>query len=392
MIASREWSTKSPSEHLLHGDFSKMPVTLLRGFTISREPKHVRRLDMWRYQVKSQSGRGWYNITWNKRIWVCDCPFNTRTHQRCKHIAAVLFRITGPQDATDEAYPICGTSKHVVGRGNYETRTELVKRYECNRCRVKFTSRTGFSGLWYRANMVTAAIDLYFKGVSLRGIADHLNQQYGCRMTHVTVLRWIRKYLAIVRRYVGKHKPKLSDKYHVDEMKIKVGGDLQNLWNLLDHHSRYLVAIQVTAKKGSAEAKRLLKGLNLTKPVKVKIISDGLPSYQTAVRELNSHHRGLHLTHLADRGLTKRNSNNRLERLNGTIRGRLKTMAGLKNSRSSRIFAEDFRSYYNYIRPHLALNGRTPSEAAKTWKPKEHNRWRSLIRDSQNWKRTNSRS
>jgi hypothetical protein len=103
------------------------------------------------------------------------------------------------------------------------------------------------------------------------------------------------------------------------------------------------------------------------------------------------HHRGPHLTHLADRGLTKRTSNNRPERLNGTIRGRLKTMVGLKNHRSSGIFAEDFGSYYNYIRPHLALNGGTSSEAAKTWKPEEHDRWRSLIRDSQNWKQTNGR-
>jgi transposase-like protein len=233
--------------------------------------------------------------------------------------------------------------------------------------------------------MVTAAIDLYFKGVSLRGIADHLNQQYGFKLTHVTVLRWIRKYLAIIRLYVRRLRPKLSKKWHADEMRVKVGGSTQNLWNLLDHRSRYLVAVQVTKRKGSVEAKRLLnKGLKSGKPTTTRIVSDGLPSYQKAIRDINQNHGYSRLSHIADRGLVKRNSNNRVERLNGTVRRRLKTMAGLKNNRSSRIFAEDFRSYYNNIRGHTALRGRTPSEVTGVWKAKEPNRWRSLIRDSQN--------
>jgi len=366
-------------------ELSDEPISLVRASETSKEPKYVRRIDPWRYQVKSQSRRIWYNVTWSKRIWICECPFNTRTHRRCKHITAVLSKITGPMDTRDESCPKCQTTDHVVGQGNYVTRTELVRRYECEKCGLKFTSRTGFDGLRYRANMVTAAIDLYFKGVSLRGIADHLNQQYGFKLTHVTVLRWIRKYLAIIRLYVRRLRPKLSKKWHADEMRVKVGGSTQNLWNLLDHRSRYLVAVQVTKRKGSVEAKRLLnKGLKSGKPTTTRIVSDGLPSYQKAIRDINQNHGYSRLSHIADRGLVKRNSNNRVERLNGTVRRRLKTMAGLKNNRSSRIFAEDFRSYYNNIRGHTALRGRTPSEVTGVWKAKEPNRWRSLIRDSQN--------
>ena len=345
---------------------------------------HVRRLDPWRYQVRSESRRGWYNVSWSKRIWVCDCPFNTKTHRRCKHISAVMSRITGPAESRDDVCPRCETAEHVAGRGNYETRAGLVERYECRGCSEKFTSRTGFRGLQYRANIVTTAIDLHFRGVSLRGIADHLNQQYGFKITHVTVVRWVRKYVAIINRYVNAMKPKVSGTWHVDEMRIKSKGRTRNLWNLMDHKTRYLIAVQVTARKDTREAKRLLsKGMRSVAQSRLQLISDGLPSYSSAVGQINEEQRRVHVTHVADRGFLKRCSNNRLERYNGTVRARLKTMAGFGSDRASRAFAEGFKSYYNCIRRHTKL-GVTPSEAARTWRSKEHNRWRSLIRDSEN--------
>lgn len=51
-----------------------------------------------------------------------------------------------------------------------------------------------------------------------------------------------------------------------------------------------------------------------------------------------------------------------MERLNGEIRDREKTMKGLKKIDTA-ILAE-YQIYHNYIRPHESLKGKTPAEAS----------------------------
>jgi transposase-like protein len=235
----------------------------------------------------------------------------------------------------------------------------------------------------YNASLITAALDLYFKGLSLRSITDHLNQIHGLNISHLTVYRWAKKYVRLTARFARRLKPCLSKTWHADEMRVRVDGQPRNLWNLMDHKTRYLVAVQITRRKGTREAERLLtNGLRKTGLHRLDVISDGLGSYDRAVRHMRKNGSLPRIRHHTDAGLSKRKSNNRLERLNGTSRERLKTMRGLDNDRSSRKFAEGYATYYNLIRPHSALGGKTPSHAAKAWKAKGTNRWVSLIRDS----------
>ena len=358
-------------------------ITRLRGFEIASRPGQIRRLDPWRYLVKSQSNSRWYNVSWNKKFWMCTCPFNAKTHSACKHIYAVLERITNYLQESEVLCPSCGRSHLIVRRGYYKSRSGLVQRYQCKRCGAKFGARTGFNDVKYAATIVTTALDLYFKGLSLRSIADHINQIHGYHLSHLTIYRWTRKYVKLIVQYTNQLQPKVSQKWHVDEMRVNVNGGLRNLWNLMDGKTRYLIATQITRTKGTQEAKRLLKRGILQTDGQLTLVSDGLPSYETAVREIKKLAPHVHIKHITDRGLVKRNSNNRLERFNGTVRQRIKTMRGLDNTKSSKTFVKGFSTYYNYIRPHMALQGRTPSQVAKTWRAKGTNRWQSLIRASQ---------
>ena len=232
----------------------------------------------------------------------------------------------------------------------------------------------------YSAGVITAALDLYFKGLSLRSVADHLNQSYGLQISHLTVYRWVGRYIPLIVSYTEKTKPKIvSQTWHADEMRIDVNGNLRNLWNLMDHRTRFLLAVQVTKRKGGSEAKRLLSdGLSRKTNKSVGLISDGLASYGQAVRALRAE--GVQINHFPDRGLTNHENNNIIERLNGSVRERLKTMRGLDSDKSSRVFLKGFASYYNYIRPHSALGGRTPAETAGIKRLQQNNRWLDLIR------------
>jgi hypothetical protein len=104
------------------------------------------------------------------------------------------------------------------------------------------------------------------------------------------------------------------------------------------------------------------------------LISDGLASYPTAVsREFRN------TVHLARVGIQSEVSNNRIERFHGTVRERNKVMRAIKKPNSAII--EGQRIYYNHIRPHAALNGKTPAEACGI-EAKGKNKWLTLIQNA----------
>jgi putative transposase len=64
---------------------------------------------------------------------------------------------------------------------------------------------------------------LYFKGVSLRKACEHLKQFYDVRISHVAIIKWIRKFVDIVKPFVDSiSPPHLSGIYHIDEMIVHV--------------------------------------------------------------------------------------------------------------------------------------------------------------------------
>ena len=68
-----------------------------------------------------------------------------------------------------------------------------------------------------------------------------------------------------------------------------------------------------------------------------------------------------------------------MERMNGEIRDREKTMRGLKQKRT--VILQGYQIYHNYIRPHEALKGKTPSEVCGI-QIKGKNKWITLIQNA----------
>lgn len=112
------------------------------------------------------------------------------------------------------------------------------------------------------------------------------------------------------------------------------------------------------------------------------IVTDGLPAYKRAVKKefITNDHSTEHLWNV---GLRHHTNNNHLERLHGTMRDREKTMRGLKVEDTPII--DGHRLYYNFIRPHESLNGRTPSEEAGIT-IEGNNKWLNLMRKSIKYK------
>jgi len=249
----------------------------MRGLVITAKGAQIKRFNKVSYSVRSQTNGQWYSVVKHygnsiertKAYWTCTCPDQIYRKSQCKHICAVLYskdlrrevlrRTARSQDVAEVitevstsvnqveqsqvAKIICPKCKGVdtVKDGVRHTKDGRdIQRYSCKDCHVRFIINSGgFERARADAKVITAALDLYFKGVSLRKVCDHLKQFYGLVITHVAVIKWIRKFVKVVKPYVDQiEAPHLSGIYHVDEMMVHVRkektekGHYQWLWNL----------------------------------------------------------------------------------------------------------------------------------------------------------------
>jgi hypothetical protein len=73
------------------------------------------------------------------------------------------------------------------------------------------------------------------------------------------------------------------------------------------------------------------------------------------------------------------NHNNKMERMNGEIRDREKVMRGLKKPNTP--ILKGYQIYHNYLRPHEALDSKTPAEMCGII-IEGKNKWRTLIENA----------
>jgi len=101
-------------------------------------------------------------------------------------------------------------------------------------------------------------------------------------------------------------------------------------------------------------------------------ITDGLQAYMKSSKKVF----GKDTNHVRHIHLKGDMNNNKMERLNGTIRDREKVFRGLKKMDTPII--EGMRVYYNFTKKHGALKGKTPSEEALI-KVDGKNKWKTII-------------
>jgi transposase-like protein len=237
----------------------------------------------------------------------------------------------------------------------------------------------GFEKMKHSPQAITSAMQLYFSGESLRNTMKSL-KLLGVEVSHQTVYKWIRKYVKLMKDYVEKIVPNVSDTWRADELYVKIKGDMKYLFALMDDETRFWIAQEVAETKYKHDARRLFQlGMKLAGKKPMTLITDGLLAYHQAYKSefwTVRNPRTEHVRHIAIRG--DRN-NNKMERLNGEIRDREKTMRGLKTKETP--ILTGYQIFHNYIRPHEGLEGKTPSEACGI-KVEGKNKWITLIQNA----------
>jgi transposase-like protein len=147
---------------------------------------------------------------------------------------------------------------------------------------------------------------------------------------------------------------------------------------VLDSQTRFMVANLVMKKRAAGDAQELFKEAREAGKPEL-LITDGLQSYHKAFnKEFYDHHQ--ESEHVVAEGLTARVNNNKVERLNNTVRERVKVMRGLHSDKSAAVFNQGFKAYYNFVRPNQALKGKTPAEVAGIDLKLGGNKWLGLVK------------
>ena len=307
-------------------------------------------------------------VEWLRNHWQCECPDFQFKKNRCKHIFAIHYLLATEKikhglttNKNEGICPKCQSKIPVIKRGKSYNRSGTVQRYYCKNCNKRFQGRISFKNMKHRAEVISSSLDLYFRGLSLRQIVQHLQDCHQTIVSHTTIQNWIKRYVKLVNTYLDNLTLESSDRWHADETLIRLKGRHIRLWTLLDSESRFLLAIHLSFSRGVSDADQLLKnGIKKTKGKPLSIVTDGCSSYNAAISKNllpNTDNLLIHLQGPLSAGL-----NNKMERYNGVLKTRTKTMFHLKNEETAKTMINGFNIYYNFIKPHSSLQNKTPAE------------------------------
>lgn len=277
--------------------------------------------------------------------------------------------------------PYC-QAKEIIRWGFRYNHVTKKRRYKCNRCNKFFVVNDGFWKNKKQREFLTQCLDLYVSGMSLRKVKTHMEQFSETTISHTAIAKWLKKYSALVKSFTDTLPIETSGVYHADEIYVKCGGDQNYFFDLIDAQTRFLVATFYDKEKGLRGAKGLFDITKKRAEKPLCVYTDGLPAYVNVVPKTwySKRLQGTDVEHIRIIDKTDRR-NNIIERVQGTLRERVKVMRGFKNPKSAEATLELLAIWYNFIRVHQGI-GMTPSEKAGIKLNFGQNRWLGLIYQS----------
>jgi transposase-like protein len=270
----------------------------------------------------------------------------------------------------------CGSEKVVK---NGKVKGEQV--YKCKDCGHRFFLNGSFSKMRNEKNIIVAALNFYYDGLSLRKAQRNLEQVFGEKVSQVTILNWIKKYSRLVKEYMVTQVPQLSGLWHEDETMIQCEGRSIWFWEMIDEDTKFMVASHISGTRSFEDTVAIFqKGFDQSKVRPRAVFVDGSLVYSSAFNKVFWTMRKDTRPELVQRvGIRARETNNIVERLHGTLKDRTKPMRGLKAFDSTKLLLEGYAVHYNCVRPHQSLGGKTPAQAARMEVPSN---WKGLIEEA----------
>jgi putative transposase len=198
-----------------------------------------------------------------------------------------------------------------------------------------------YRGFRFPVEIISHGVWLYYRfPLSFREVEEMMLER-GIVVSHETIRQWCAKFGQTYANALRRRRARPGDKWHLDEVFIKIGGKTHYLWRAVDQHGNVL-DILVTSRRDTRAATRffrkLLTGLEYAPRV---LITDKLASYGAARRRVLrsvEHRKSKYL-------------NNRAENSHQPTRQRERAMKRFTSARHAQRFLSAFSGLSPHFRP-----------------------------------------
>jgi putative transposase len=212
-----------------------------------------------------------------------------------------------------------------------------------------------YRGFRYPSDVINEAVWLYYCfSLSLREVELILAKR-GVEVSYETIRQWSYRFGQGFANKLRRRRPRPGDKWHMDEVFVRIQGKQHYLWRAVDQDGTVL-DILVQSRRNAKAAKRffrkLLRGLRYAPRV---IVTDKLKSYAAAKRdlELGGEHR------------QSRYLNNRAENSHQPTRKRERHMQRFKSPGQAQRFLSAHGPIHQHFRPRRHRMTATEYRAAR---------------------------
>ena len=139
----------------------------------------------------------------------------------------------------------------------------------------------------FPAEIIQRAVWLCFRfPLSYRDVEDLLAER-GVDVSYETIRRWSLKFGQAYARKLRQSRPRPDDRWHLDEVFSSINGKRMYLWRAVDSEGEVLDILVQSRRNKKAALKLMRKLLKKQGYAPNKVVTDKLPSYGAALRDLN---------------------------------------------------------------------------------------------------------
>jgi len=221
--------------------------------------------------------------------------------------------------------------------------------------------KTDFKRMRHPVYVILQAIVMFYIGTtSFRKIALILRLTHNIRVSHQTISDWCKKFAPMWQNIGLELVCGLdfnSDEWHSDETVVKINGVKHYIWFIVDSETRFILGFHLSPYRNSPQAFTLFHSVkDLGSPGAV--VTDRYSAYKVPAKSV------LNVNHIRVESFKGDISNNLIECFNKQFKAWYKTKNGFCDFDSANSMIATFVFFFNFVRPHMALNGLTPAQVA----------------------------
>ncbi|MFH1472449.1 MAG: DDE-type integrase/transposase/recombinase [Nanoarchaeota archaeon] len=281
---------------------------------------------------------------------------------------------------TETKCPYC-MSENVVKRGFSATENRgKQQRYLYKDCKKTFIIDTGFYKMKNSEESIAMSIDMYLSNLSSRKMRNQLMRHFRHKISHVSILDWVRKYIMKVHKYISGLKPELSGRMYADETNVDCENRKDVFWCAVDWDTRFINAtLYSPVHQNLADATQFMEKIAKSK-IPQYIQTDGLPFYNRAfTRTFYCKRDNMEVQHRVNNHSKTGKHNVRIETVFSKIKDRVYDFRGFKARWSAPILMAGIILQHNFKEAHTTT-GKIPCELAGLKLEAGINRWLGMIR------------